>query len=92
MVQTADGLPLTHEVFEGNVGAVTTGRGIVERLCQRCQLRRLVFMADRGRLSLDHLDVLDGLTLPGGRTVEYIVAVPARRCTQLTAGLTTHKR
>lgn len=89
VVQTADGLPLTHEVFEGNVGEVTTVRGIVERLCQRFPLRRLVVIADRGMLSIDNLDVLDGLTLPGGRTVEYIVAVPARRCTQLTVGLAT---
>lgn len=89
VVQTADGLPLTHEVFEGNVGEVTTVRGIVERLCQRFPVRRLVFIADRGMLSLDNLDVLEGLTLPGGRAVEYIVAVPARRCTQLTAVLST---
>ena len=80
---------LTHEVFEGNVGEVTTVRGIVERLGQRFCLRRVVFVADRGMLSLDTLNRLEGLTLPGGRGVEYIVAVPARRCTQVTAGLAT---
>ena len=89
VVQTADGLPLTQEVFEGHVGEVTTVRRMVERLCQRFPLRRLVVIADRGMLSIDNLDVLGGLTLPGGRTVEYIVAVPARRCTPLTAGLAT---
>ncbi len=87
VVQTATGLPLTHEVFEGNVGEVTTVQGIVARLGQRFCLRRVVFVADRGMLSLDTLDRLEGLTLPGGRTLEYIVAVPARRCTQLTACL-----
>jgi transposase len=40
-------------------------------------------------LSLDTLDLLEALTLPGGRTLEYIIAVPARRCTQVTAGLAT---
>ncbi|HMQ96595.1 MAG TPA: IS1634 family transposase [Candidatus Nanoperiomorbaceae bacterium] len=89
VVQTATGLPLTHEVFEGNVGEVTTVRGIVERLGQRFCLRRVVFVADRGMLSLDTLNRLEGLTLPGGRGVEYIVAVPARRRTQVTAGLAT---
>ena len=89
MVQTATGLPLTHEVFEGNVGEVTTVRGIVERLGQRFCLRRVVFVADRGMLSLDTLNRLEGLTLPGGRGVEYIVAVPARRRAQVTAGLAT---
>ena len=89
VVQTATGLPLTHEVFEGNVGEVTTVRGIVERLGQRFRLRRVIFVADRGMLSLDTLDLLEALTLPGGRTLEYIIAVPARRCTQVTAGLAT---
>lgn len=89
VVQTATGLPLTHEVFEGNVGEVTTVRGVVERLGQRFRLRRVVFVADRGMLALDTLDLLEKLTLPGGRTVEYIIAVPARRCTRVTAGLAT---
>lgn len=89
VVQTATGLPLTHEVFEGNVGEVTTVQGIVARLGQRFRLRRVVFVADRGMLSLDTLDQLEGLLLPGGRTVEYIIAVPARRCTQVTVGLST---
>ncbi|MCK7577104.1 MAG: IS1634 family transposase [Chromatiales bacterium] len=65
VVQTATGLPLTHEVFEGNVGEVTTVQGIIERLGQRFRLRRVVFVADRGMLSLDTLDLLEALTLPG---------------------------
>ena len=60
VVQTATGLPLTHEVFEGNVGEVTTVRGIIERLGQRFRLRRVIFVADRGMLSLDTLDLLEG--------------------------------
>jgi transposase len=88
VVQTAEGLPITHEVFEGHVGEVRTVRGIVERLCERFVLQRLVVIADRGMLSLENLELLERIRLPRGRAVEYIVAVPARRCTQLTAALT----
>ena len=87
VVQTAEGVPITHEVFAGNVSEAKTLCGIVERLSQRFALKRLVVIADRGMLSLDNLDTLEALTLPGGQTLEYIVAVPARRCTELTAPL-----
>ena len=78
VVQTAAGLPIHHEVFAGNVAETATVRGIVKRLLKRFALRRLIIVADRGMLSLDNLDVLEGLRLANGRTVEYIVAVAAR--------------
>jgi hypothetical protein len=56
----------------------------VDRLCQRFPLRRLVLVADRGMLSLENLATLEGIRLPGGKPVEYIVAVAARRYTRLT--------
>lgn len=87
VVQTAEGLPISHDVFAGNVSEAKTLGGIVERLSQRFALKRLVMIADRGMLSLDNLDTLEALTLPQGQAIEYIVAVPARRCTELTASL-----
>lgn len=87
LVQTAEGLPLAHEVFEGNIGEKTTVQGVVRALCQRFPIRRLIFVADRGMLSLDNLSELEGLQVAGGQAVEYIVAVPARRYRQLTAAL-----
>ena len=84
VVQTADGLPITHEVFEGNVSEPETVRGIVEGLLARFPLRRLILVADRGLLTEDNLEMLEQLKLPDGRAVEYIVAVPARRYTQMT--------
>jgi transposase len=86
-VQTADGFPVSHEVFEGNVGEVTTVQGMVKSLLERFPIRRLVLVADRGMLSMDTLDVIDGLKLPNGRPVEYILAVPARRCREMTKDL-----
>ena len=84
VVQTADGLPITHDVFEGNVSEPETVKGIVEGLVARFALRRLILVADRGLLTEDNLEILEQLKLPGGRAVEYIVAVPARRYTQMT--------
>jgi hypothetical protein len=78
VVQTAAGLPVHHEGFAGNVAEAGTVRGIVERLLKRFTLRRLILVADRGMLSLDNLEVLEGLRLANGQAVEYIVAVAAR--------------
>jgi transposase len=47
-------------------------------------LRRLIVVADRGLLSLDNLDELAALKLPGERTLEYILAVPGRRYGEFT--------
>ncbi len=87
LVQTADGFPVSHEVFEGNVGEVTTVRGIVTKLAERFPIRRLALVADRGMLSLDNLGMIESLKLPGGRPVAYILAVPARRCREMTKDL-----
>ena len=61
VVQTAEGFPLAHEVFEGNLGESTTLRGIVTDLLARFPIRRLIVIADRGLLSLDNLDHLEDL-------------------------------
>jgi transposase len=87
LVQTSSGFPLAHEVFEGNVGEKTTVRDIVEGLCRRFAIRRLIFIADRYILSIDNLAELEALEVSGGQAVEYIVAVAARRYRRLTESL-----
>lgn len=89
LVQTADGLPLTHEVFEGNVGESTTVEGMVKRLRERFPIRRLVFVADRGMISKANLEYLESIEVSPGVKAEYIVAVPARRYTTMTKDLAT---
>lgn len=84
VVQTGDGLPIHHEVFDGNASEGQTLLPVLERLLGRfAHIRRLVLVADRGLLSLDNLDALEALELPAGpdgpRTLEYILAVPGRR-------------
>ena len=80
VVQTADGLPIYHEVFAGNASEGPTLKPTLQRVLQRYpHVRRLVVVADRGLLSLDNLQMLSELKLPGGRTLEFVLAVPGRR-------------
>jgi transposase len=80
VVQTAEGLPIYHEVFEGNASEGPTLKPTLERVLQRYpHVRRLVVVADRGLLSLDNLQMLGELKLPGERTLEFVLAVPGRR-------------
>ena len=80
VVQTADGLPIYHEVFAGNASEGLTLKPTLERVLQRYpHVRRLVVVADRGLLSLDNLQMLSELKLPGERVLEFILAVPGRR-------------
>ena len=80
VVQTADGLPIYHEVFAGNASEGPMLKPTLERVLHRYpHVKRLVVVADRGLLSLDNLQMLSELKLPGDRTLEFILAVPERR-------------
>ena len=80
VVQTADGLPIYHEVFEGNTAEAQTLQPTLHKvLASYPHIRRLVVVADRGLLSLDNLDALAKLQVGGGRALEFILAVPGRR-------------
>ena len=79
VVQTADGLPLYHEVFDGNTAEVTTLKPTIETLVSRFAVKRMIVVADRGLLSQDNLAELQAITLPCGTPLEFILAVPGRR-------------
>ncbi|MEE4279500.1 MAG: IS1634 family transposase [Halieaceae bacterium] len=79
VVQSADGLPIAHEVFEGNVAETATLAPMIERLLERFKLTRVIVVADRGLLSIDNIDTLEALGEQLGLSVDYILAVPARR-------------
>ena len=74
-----DGLPLYHEVFDGNTAEVTTLKPILEKIVQRFPVKRVIAVADRGLLSTDNLAELQAIKLPGGGALEFILAVPGRR-------------
>lgn len=79
VIQTADGLPIAHQVHAGNVGETTTLLPAIEKAIAAYNIERVVLVADRGLLSLDNVQAVEALKTAGGRPVEYILAVPARR-------------
>ncbi|PTR05195.1 IS1634 family transposase, partial [Cereibacter azotoformans] len=83
VVQTAEGLPLMHTVHPGNVAETKTLQAMLTTVLQRFPVERVVLVADRGLLSLDNIDTLTTLADQGGRKLEFILAVPARRYGEL---------
>ena len=84
VVQTADGMPIFHEVFDGNTAEAPTLQPTLKKVLARFpHIRRLVVVADRGLLSLDNIEALTKLKVAGGgasgRPLEFILAVPGRR-------------
>lgn len=80
VVQTADGLPIYHEVFDGNQAESPTLMPTLKKVLGRFgHIKRLIMVADRGLLSLDNIDELGKITLPCGQALEFILAVPGRR-------------
>ena len=88
VVQTSEGLPIYHEVFDGNTAETKTLLPILKKVMNRFpNLRRLILVADRGLLSLDNLQALQAIRLrpdrgqeaSKGQALEFIIAVPGRR-------------
>ena len=81
VVQTADGMPIYHEVFNGNTAEAPTLEPTLKKVLARYpHIKRLVVVADRGLLSLDNLEALSKLPLAGRpQALEFILAVPGRR-------------
>ena len=85
VVQTADGMPIHHEVFEGNQAEAPTLLPTLKKVLERYKyIRRLVVVADRGLLSLDNIEELQRISLPDGQPLEFILAVPGRRYGEFT--------
>ncbi|SEA71347.1 IS1634 family transposase, partial [Rubrimonas cliftonensis] len=83
VVQTAEGLPLMHTVHPGNVAETKTLQAMLSTVLQRFPVQRVILVADRGLLSLDNIGALTALADQGGRRLEFILAVPARRYGEL---------
>jgi hypothetical protein len=84
LVQTAEGLPIAHEVHPGNTAEAKTLLPMIRDLLARYPLKRVVLVADRGLLSVNNLEELKQLEAQlrtEGRDValEYVLAVPASR-------------
>ena len=78
VVQTADGLPIHHEVFAGNAAETHTLVPTITKVLARYPVRRVVLVADRGLLSLDNLEAIQSIKVHD-QPLEFILAVAARR-------------
>ncbi|MDI3335636.1 IS1634 family transposase [Defluviimonas aestuarii] len=83
VVQTAEGLPLMHTVHPGNVAETKTLQAMLKTVLQRFPVQRVILVADRGLLSFENIGELTALADQDGRKLEFILAVPARRYTEL---------
>jgi len=84
LVQTAEGLPIAHEVHAGNTAEAKTLLPMIRGLLARYPLKRVVLVADRGLLSVGNIEELGKLQAQlkkDGRVIalDYILAVPAAR-------------
>ena len=66
-------------MFDGNTAEVSTLKATIEKVIARFPIQRVIAVADRGLLSIDSLADLQSITLPSGRPLEFILAVPGRR-------------
>lgn len=92
LVQTADGLPISHQVHPGNTAEAATLLPMVRALLARWPLKRVVLVADRGLLNLGNLRELQALqaeldALGRGVQLQYVLAVPAVRYGDFDTGL-----
>jgi len=84
VVQTADGLPMAHEVHPGNTAEAKTLLPMLKKLLGRWPIKRVVLIADRGLLNVGNLRALHDLERSlkaQGRdiAVQFVLAVPAAR-------------
>lgn len=83
VVQSAEGLPLMHTVHAGNVSETKTLKAMLDLVLKRFAVERVIVVADRGLLSVDNVKELTDLGVSSGRKLQFILAVPARRYSEL---------
>lgn len=58
LVMSKDGIPIAHHVFEGNRPDKTTVEEVIEDLRERFSIREIVFVGDRGMLTVENIDTV----------------------------------
>ena len=84
VVQSAEDLPLMHIDHPGDVSETKTLQGILQKILARFPVQRIILVAGRGLLNQEDIGELSDLADQGGRRLEFTLAVPARRCPDLT--------
>jgi len=73
LLVTDEGLPIAHEVFEGDEADKATVVKTIDDLKRRFRLKRVIFVADRGMVSKTNLDYIEK------QGFSYIVTLKKRR-------------
>lgn len=76
LVVTAEGMPLTYQLFKGNTNDATTLKEIIDQVEQAHGKLDRVWVFDRGIVSQENLDLLNK------REVGYLVGTPRHRLKQ----------
>lgn len=72
LLVTDEGLPIAHQVYNGNISDKTTLKQTLDTLKKRFQIKRCIFVGDRGLVSEDNLAYLTQENYP------FIVALRKR--------------
>lgn len=72
VLMTSSGIPIAHEVFQGNTADVTSFATIIKTVKEKYKLEKVVLVADRGMVSEENLLILEEMKLG------YIVGVRMR--------------
>lgn len=75
LVIDKSGLPIFHEVFEGNMSDSKTVKGILDKVKNTLAIKNILFVADKGMLSPDNIVELEKLKEDG---YTYILSQSAR--------------
>jgi transposase len=75
---TGDGFPVAHHVFPGNTADVHAFRAAINDLRQRFSIRRVVIVADRGMVSEEMVEELEGES-DERQKVDYILGMRLRK-------------
>lgn len=72
-LMTEEGVPIAHEVFPGNQSDLISFPEIISRVKEKYQVKRIIFIADKGMVSEENLRNLEDQEL------EYILGVRIRK-------------
>jgi len=70
---TEDGMPIAHETFPGSQSDLVSFPEIIKKVKKKYQVKKLVFIADKGMVSEENLRNLED------QEMEYILGVRIRR-------------
>lgn len=77
LLVTDEGLPIAHQIYNGNVSDKSTLKQTIDTLKKRFQIKRCIFVGDRGLVSQENLNYLIQEEYP------FIVALRKRNCDEV---------